>query len=70
MMMENDEKIVAEEWLNELIEELWPGTRRRIEKALKENSVDELDRRDELLYTFIKDFQDTWGNLPSSLIKK
>ena len=66
-MTENDMRLIAEEWLNELIEELYPETRKRIEKALKENSVDKLDRRDRFIYTSIKEFQNTWGDLPSAI---
>lgn len=67
--MENDSKLVAEEWLNELIEELYPANRKRLVKAIKEDSIDELSRSEELLYIFIREYKTNYGILPASIMK-
>lgn len=67
--MKNDTKVVVEEWLNELIEELYPETKKKLLRALKENSLDELNRDEEFLFTFIKEYEINYKDLPANIVK-
>lgn len=67
--MKNDTKVVVEEWLNELIEELYPETKKKLVRALKENSLDELNRDEEFLFTFIKEYEINYKDLPANIVK-
>lgn len=67
--MKNDTKVVVEEWLNELIEELYPETKKKLLRALKENSLDELNRDEEFLFTFIKEYEINYKSLPANIVK-
>lgn len=63
-----DVKATVEEWLNMLIEELSPEKLERMKKALNEGTTEYLDDyRDDYLYTFIKEYESDWGELPTSL---
>ena len=55
-MIENETRIVVEEWLDELISELSSGQRNDLRKAVKRNSTDELYQ---ILIMFIKNLNPT-----------
>ena len=54
----------AEEWLNELINELPPNELENLQLAL--NVIDEMSPKVQSVFEFIYEFKKEWGKLPSS----
>lgn len=61
--------IVAEEWLNEILENLAKESFNDIKKAIYgENTLVDFFSRNELfIFNFIKDFYNAWGRYPSAI---
>ena len=62
-----DVKSVAEDWLNELINELSIEQLKCLKRALKSGNTDILTRNLELVYGFAKEFKEEYGDWPSLL---
>lgn len=67
-MKEHEVEEIVEEWLNELINELSDFKRINLEKAIANKTVEKLNRPEELLYTFVCEFYENYGRLPSTIV--
>lgn len=70
-MTENETRVVAEEWLNDIIEELSEDSFNIIKKAVYGDTtvIEEFSRNEGLIFKFIQDFYKFWGSLPSVIEK-
>lgn len=70
-MNEERDLEIAEEWLNDIIENLNKESFNDIKKAVYGDVTvtEQFNRNEELIFDFIKDFLKFWGRLPSAIEK-